>query len=88
MKDWLKDGRQLKSQPHSRSPGGGKNARLVQKWPQPTVSARTLYQFGPNATRDKESTLKLTAILERRGFLVPMATNRCDSKKWRIALGP
>jgi len=37
--------------------------------------------------RDKESTLKLTAILERRGWLVPMKTDRHDAKWWRIAIG-
>ena len=60
---------------------------LQHKWSQPTIRARTIYQFGPSPTRDKESTLKLTAILERRGWLVPMKTGRYDSKRWRIAIG-
>lgn len=59
----------------------------LQKWPQPTIRAKTLYQFGPHPTRDKESTLKLTAILERHGFLVPMRGCRYDSKWWRITIG-
>src|SRR6476646_1986097 len=58
----------------------------LQRRPQPTIRARTIYQYGPRP-RDKESTLKLTAILERRGWLVPMKTNRHDAKWWRIAIG-
>ena len=60
---------------------------LQHKWAQPTIRAKTLYQFGPRPTRDKESTLKLTAILERQGYLVPMRGPRIDSKMWRIAIG-
>jgi hypothetical protein len=60
---------------------------LQHKWTQPTIRARNIYQYGPNPTRDRESTLKLTAILERRGYLVPMKTKRYDTKMWRIAIG-
>ena len=60
---------------------------LEHKWKEPTIRAKTLYQYGPGPTRDKESTLKLTAILERHGYLVPMRGPRCDSKMWRIAIG-
>ena len=60
---------------------------LQHKWNQPTIRAKTIYQYGPYPIRDKESTLKLTAILERRGYLVPMRGPRCDSKMWRIAIG-
>src|SRR6478736_5505963 len=61
---------------------------LQHKWPQPTIRARDIYQYGPHPTRDRESTLKLTEILVRRGWLVPMKTGRYDSKQWRIAVGP
>ena len=61
---------------------------LQHRWTRPTIRARTLYQFGPGPTRDKESTLKLTAILERRGWLVPMRGARYDTKMWRIAIEP
>ena len=60
---------------------------LQHKWSQPTIRAKTLYQYGPGPTRDKESTLKLTAILERQGYLVPMKTRRYDTKMWRITIG-
>ena len=60
---------------------------LQHKWPQPTIRARDIYQYGPGATRDRESTLKLTEILVRRGWLVPMKTHRYDSKMWQITIG-
>ena len=60
---------------------------LQNNWTRPVIRARSIYQYGPGPTRDKESTLKLTAILERHGWLVPMKTDRYDSKMWRIAIG-
>jgi hypothetical protein len=60
---------------------------LQNNWKEPVIRAKTLYQFGPHPTRDKESTLKLTAILERHGWLVPMRGPRYDSKWWRVTIG-
>jgi hypothetical protein len=60
---------------------------IQQKWKQPVIRAKNIYQFGPGPTRDKERTLKLTGILERRGYLVPMKTRRYDTKMWRITIG-
>lgn len=61
---------------------------IQNNWKEPIIRAKTLYQFGPHPTRDKESTLKLTAILERHGWLVPMRGPRYDTKMWRIAIEP
>ena len=43
----------------------GRLLEWLQKWPQPTICAKTIYQYGPRPNRDKESVLKLTAILEQ-----------------------
>jgi hypothetical protein len=51
---------------------------LQNSWTEPTITARQIYQYGPAATRDRESTLKLTEILVRQGVLVPMKAFRQD----------
>jgi len=61
---------------------------IQQKWKQPVIRARDICQYGPHPTRDRESTLKLTEILEGRGWLVPMPARRYDTKMWRIAIEP
>jgi hypothetical protein len=66
----------------------GKLLSWLQRWPQPTIRAKDIYQYGPRPNRDKASALKLTDVLERRGWLVPMPARRHDSKWWRIAVEP
>ena len=74
--------------PAAGPPGSRKTTRLVAAQMVPAHHPRqNIYQYGPGPTRDKESTLKLTAILERRGYLVPMKTRRYDTKMWRITIG-
>ena len=57
-----------------------------QKWPQPTICAKTIYQYGPRPNRDKESVLKLTSF-NGAGGSVPMKTNPHE-KQWQITVGP
>jgi hypothetical protein len=58
-------------------------------WPQPTIRARDIYRLAiPKTLRKKKNALELTRILERRGYLVPLKTDRRDMKEWRITLGP
>ena len=84
----LDAGRPVKELDSSPAPlAAGRLLDWLQKWPHPTIRAKTLYQFGPRPNRDKESALKLTAILERQGYLVPMRGPRYDTKMWRIAIG-
>ena len=59
---------------------------LTNNWKEPVISTRNICQFGPRP-RDKESALRLADILEKRGWLVRMTTNRHDAKWWRIAIG-
>jgi hypothetical protein len=61
---------------------------LQNTWTKPTIRARDIYQYGPRPIRNKESTLKSTEILERRGWLIPLKTPRYDAKRWQITIGP
>jgi hypothetical protein len=57
---------------------------LVNHWPKPTISARDIGKYGPNATRDQKNVIYLTKILVEYGWLIPIATRRRDMKKWQI----
>jgi hypothetical protein len=61
---------------------------LQNNWTQPVINVRDICRFGPNPIRDRESVIKMAEILVRRGFLTPMKPHRCDTKRWRIAIGP
>ena len=61
---------------------------LQHNWTQPTIRARDIQRLGPNSIRDRESTLKLTEILTRRGWLIPLKTRSCDMRRWQITIGP
>jgi hypothetical protein len=61
---------------------------LVKHWNQPSITLRDVYRHGPNHLRnDKNTTLRLTQILEDRGWLVPTQTWRRDKREWKIARG-
>ena len=60
---------------------------LQTKWTQPVIRARDIQRLGPNPIRDRESAIKMAETLVRGGWLVPMAPDRCDTKRWRIAIG-
>ena len=60
---------------------------LQHNWDRPNICARDLYRSGPGCTRDRESIRKLTELMERRGWLVPMKTHRYDRKRWQITIG-
>jgi hypothetical protein len=61
---------------------------LQHKWPQPTIRAQNIYQYGPRPIRDKKSALKAAEILEKRGWLIPLRGRRYDTKRWQITIGP
>ena len=61
---------------------------LQHKWPQPTITARNIHQYGPRPIRDKKRTLEAAEILEKRGWLIPLKTDHCNAKKWQITIGP
>jgi len=60
----------------------------LQHWGRPTICLRDIYCFGPTTIRDRESALKSTEILTKRGWLLPLKTHRYDRKKWQITIGP
>jgi hypothetical protein len=51
------------------------------------VSARDIYRWGPNAIRDRETTLRLAKILVDHGWLNPLKTRRHDMREWQIIQG-
>jgi hypothetical protein len=61
---------------------------LLNQWTGPNVTARDVYRHGPSPLRnDKETTLGLTEILVRQGWLIPLKTWRKDKREWKIARG-
>ena len=62
---------------------------LLNRWPNPTVTAREIYRSGPGPLQgDKEAILNLTETLTRQGWLIPLKTWRYDKREWKIARGP
>jgi hypothetical protein len=61
---------------------------LLHDWNKPTVTARDIYCYGPNAIRDRETTLSLAEILVDHGWLNPLKTRRRDMREWQIVKGP
>jgi len=61
---------------------------LQNNWNRPTICARDIQRLGPTAARDKASTIKLTEIMEKRGWLLPLRSHRYDRKKWQVTIGP
>ena len=60
---------------------------LLLVWDKPTVSARDIYRCGPNAIRDRETTLRLAKTLVDHGWLNPLKTRRHDMREWQIIQG-
>ena len=61
---------------------------LLNRWTGPSVTARDVSRFGPGPLRnDKETTLNLTEVLVRQGWLIPLKTHRKDRREWKIARG-
>jgi len=59
---------------------------LLNRWTKPSVTARDIYRCGP-LRNHKETTLDLTTILVRQGWLIPLKTWRKDKREWKIARG-
>jgi hypothetical protein len=57
---------------------------LLDAWDKPTITARDIYRLGPNAIRERETTLALAEVLVAHGWLVPTKTRRRDMKEWQI----
>ena len=60
---------------------------LQNKWTRPTVHVRDICIYGPRPIRDRESAINSAEVLARQGWLVPMKSHRCDTKRWRIRIG-
>jgi hypothetical protein len=50
----------------------------------PTIQAREIYQFGPNAIRNRKAALAAAETLVVHGWLKPKATKRANQKEWQI----
>ena len=62
---------------------------LQNNWKRPTICARDIYRSGPYPLQnDRKSTLELTELLEKRGWLIPLKSHRYDRKRWQITIGP
>ena len=57
---------------------------LRNEWKQPTIAAREIYQYGPSAIRDRNTTLAAAQILVDHGWLEPVNTKRRDQHEWRL----
>jgi hypothetical protein len=61
---------------------------LLNRWTGPTITARDVSRCGPSVLRnDRATTLDLTEILVRQGWLIPIKTWRKDKREWKIARG-
>jgi hypothetical protein len=59
---------------------------LLNRWPNPTISARDVYRRAPSPIYgNKETTLHLAETLARQGWLIPIKTWRRDRREWKIA---
>lgn len=61
---------------------------LQNDWNKPTIRARDICRFGPNAIRDRKRAVDLAKILVRQGRLTPIPTRRRDMKAWQIVRRP
>jgi hypothetical protein len=59
---------------------------IINRWPEPTISARDICRCGPNSTRDRKSAISLAKILVH-GWLIPVKTRRIDMREWQIVRG-
>ena len=57
---------------------------LKNAWPDKTVTARDIYQYGPSAIRDRKTTLTVTQILVDHGWLERLPTIRRDQNEWQL----
>jgi hypothetical protein len=61
---------------------------LQNDWNKPTIRARDICRFGPNAIRDRKRAVDLAKILVSQGRLTPIPTRRRDMKAWQIVRRP
>jgi hypothetical protein len=57
---------------------------LSTEWDEPTIQAREIYTFGPNAIRARATALVAAEILVQHGWLKQMKTKRVDQREWQI----
>jgi hypothetical protein len=57
---------------------------LKNAWPDKTVTARDIYQYGPSAIRDRKTTLTVTQILVDHGWLERLPTIQRDQNEWQL----
>jgi hypothetical protein len=60
---------------------------IINRWLEPTISARDICRCGPNPVRDRKSAIGLAEILVEHGWLIPIKTRRIDMREWQIVRG-
>ena len=61
-------------------------------WDDANISVRDIYQYGPNAIRDRKTALRAVAVLEAHGWLVKLPSNSTVKgerrrQAWKIVAG-
>jgi hypothetical protein len=84
----LDRGRQAPTKKAQKTSPAQKLLDWLQHWTKPTVSARDICIYGPNAIRDRESAIDSAEILVKNGWLVPIKTRRHDMHEWQILRKP
>jgi hypothetical protein len=57
---------------------------FLQRWPEPTVCAQNILQFGPNSIRKQKAAHDAIATLVKYGWLVPTKTKQSNWRRWEI----
>jgi hypothetical protein len=57
---------------------------IINRWPEPTISARDICRYGPNSIRDRKSAIDQAETLARHGWLTPIKMRQHNMKTWRI----
>jgi hypothetical protein len=58
---------------------------LINRWTEPTITARNVCQFGPRPYRKLKDVINSAEILTRQGWLVPTKTRRHE---WQVVRRP
>jgi len=62
---------------------------FLQKWHQPTITSKQIYQYAPRAVRsDRETAIKTAEILEQHGWLSRRPTKTRGWRVWEITRRP
>jgi len=58
---------------------------FLQRWPEDTITANEILQYGPHALRDRKYVLEAAEQLIQNGWLIPLPARKYHHYKWQIA---